>query len=344
MWVGSRGSVTQLLVALVSASWLALLSCAPDGTLDARLLVFPAEAELGGSAAAVISSNHVPGADADELYTLTTSRVGVQIEDADDVLWNATVRSVFPLAIPPTSYLADEFPGGWVIIVLFDLPDDSGFDLGTGPPFSADVVVSIDSVAMDGDPEAIGSIRITGTGGQPTQVLWPPLADLELDSVVARYRARLGSGGFPAETGGTVIGGLEADLVYFSPCFTDAEVYAGTEGANAGVYLGPQKVVGGAGFYVYRRLVLTYPDGFTLEHPSSGAADALGEGPLIDITFDRPNQSLFDCASTGVQGQLWLWNVFAVRPDGTEIVDQRGTGSLGASSSLFTRQSIPAVP
>jgi hypothetical protein len=212
------------------------------------------------------------------------------------------------------------------------------------------------------DERAIGSIQVTGTGGagvggQPTTILWPALTDLELDSVVARFRPVLdqdeqqAGGGFPAEQGGTTIGGIEADLVYFSPCFTDPEVYTGTEAANAGIHMGPQYVVGGSGFVVYRRLVVTYPQGFTLSPPSNAlllntplesAIDPthLGEGPLIDIAFDRPNQSIFDCDAIGFDN-LWLWNVYVVRPDGSPIVDQRGTGAFNESSDLFALHPIP---
>jgi hypothetical protein len=335
---------------------LGLLSCSPkrrpSSLADFQLLVFPGETELGGSVAAVISSNHVPGADAFEDYTLERARVEIRIKDAADVEWPADVRAVFPLAASRTSRLAQALPGAWVTAVLFDLPTAAAaptFALGNNASFVADVIVRIDDESVL-DDAAIGSIRITGlggegVGGQPTDVLWPTLTEFELGDVVARFRPVLDQdqapgGGFPNESGGTVIGGIEGDLVYFSPCFTDAEAYAGTEAANAGIHLGPQQVVGGAGFYVYRRLALTYPSGFTLTHPVGGADDALGEGPLIDIAFDRPNQSIFDCEAIGFQ--LWLWNLYVVRPDGSTIVDQRGTGSLGASSDLFALHSIPA--
>jgi hypothetical protein len=317
---------------------------------DYQLLVFPGEAELGGSATAIISSNYVPGADAVEDYTLDPSRVEILIKDVDDTEWTADVRAVFPLAASAPSRLAQTRPGAWATVVLFDLPDLTEaptFAIGTEP---AKVIVQIDTQSIL-DERAIGSIRVTGTGGagvggQSTSILWPALTDLELDSVVARFRpvldqdAQQAGGGFPVEAGGTTIGGIEADLVYFSPCFTDAEAYTGTEAANAGIYLGPQFVVGGSGFVVYRRLIVTYPQGFTLQSPSGGAPGVLGEGPLIDIAFDRPNQSIFDCDAMGFD-DLWLWNVYVVRPDGTTIVDQRGTGTLNESSDLFALHSIP---
>jgi hypothetical protein len=338
---------------------IALSSCSPNlrgTTAEHQLLVFPGEAELGATASAVISSNYVPGADELEEYQLERSRVEVWIEDASDIRWEATVRAVFPLAASATSKLAQTKPGAWATVVLFDLPTAA-----QAPTFDdsspADVIVSLDGVEQEEDGR-IGTIRITGTGGvgiggQPTAILWPPIADLELDSLVMRYRPVLDAdtgtpgGGFPPEAGGTQVAGIEADLVYFSPCFMDAEVYAGTEASNAGIHLGPQQVVGGAGFVVYRHLLVTYPDGFTLEPPVNlppvmGSADRLGEGPLLEVAFDRPNQSLFDCDAFE-EPLVWLWNVFVVRPDGSTVADQRGTGSFDESSDLFALYSIPAA-
>jgi hypothetical protein len=350
MRVGSRGAFASLLALPV---WLAILSCSPDlrgGLADYHLLVFPGEAELGGSAAAVIGSNYTPGADEIEDYELGFSRVGIRIRDAADVEWDATVRSVFPLAAPATSRLAETRPGAWITVVLFDLPDLAEaptFDVGTEPPFLADVIVEIDEEPQLAE-EAIGSIRITGlggagVGGQPTTVLWPGVGELELDSRLVRFRPVLDTGagvGFPQEPGGTMIAGLQADLAYLKPCFEDAEVYTGTEASDAGIHLGPEVEIG---YYAYRRLVITHPRGFTLMPPVGGAPDALGEGPLIEAAFDRPSQGVIDCEAATEPG-VWLWNVYAVRPDGSTIVDQRGTGVPGESSDLFAVHAIMTVP
>lgn len=359
MRVGGTARLPLVCAALILLG--AQLSCSPirrASIADAQLLIFPGEAELGASAAALISSNYIPGGDQYEDYTLDRSRVEVEIKDAGGVKWPATVRAVFPLAASPTSKLAQQLPGAWVTIVLFDLPTSTAapqFDLGSNATFVADVTLRIDGDDVNGEQAVVdaatGSIRITGrgedgVGGQSTDVLWPLVSEFELDGIVARFRPVLDTdpntpgGGFPNEGNGIEIGAIEADLVYFSPCFTDGEIYASTEAANAGIYLGPQKVIGGAGFYVYRRVVLTYPTGFTLKHPIIGAEEnALGEGPLIDIAFDRPNQPLFDCEAIGFD-YFWLWNVLVVRPDGEVIVDQRGTGTLDESSDLFTLHSL----
>jgi hypothetical protein len=315
--------------------------------------VFPGEAELGGSAAAVISSNYIPGADVTERYDLDRSQVGIVIKDAAGTEWSSTVRAVFPLAASATSRLAIDRPGAWVTVVLFDLPTTSSFNLGTGPPFLADVIVRINGTDQLHD-HAVGSIRITGrggagVGGQPTTVLWPPITDLELDSLVMRFRPVVDTGdgvGFPANPQGTTIAGIEGDLVYLSPCLTDFEPYTGSEAAGAGIYVGPEKYLNG--FFSYRRLVLTYPQGFTLVPPSndllppeeSQGANALGEGPIIDITFDRPNQTAVSCSGVPV----WLQNVYVVGPDGSTIADQRGASSPYDSSDLFALYSIPPAP
>lgn len=337
--------------AIAAGALLALLSCSPDfrhTPMDYQLLVFPREAELGASAAVVIGSNYIPGGDSYEDYRLEPSRVGVTIKDASDVELTATVRSVFPVAASATSRLAETMPGAWATVVLFDLPTDptETFELGR-----ADVIISIDGAEQLADG-AVGSIVVTGfggagIGGQPTSIVWwGGVASLELDRILMRFRPALDpdgqSGGFPQEAGGTDIGGIEADLVYFGPCFKDAEAYTGSEAVDAGIYLGPVQVLGvGGGWWKYQRLVVTDPQGFTLQPPSGGAANALGEGPLIDITFDRPNQSVIDCEAFPGPS-LFLWNVYVVRPDGTEIADQRGTGgTLGESSDLFTLHFLP---
>jgi hypothetical protein len=336
-----------LLVALAAA-----LSCSPDlrgTTVDYQLLVFPGEAELGSSAAAIIGSNYIPGADSVEDYQLEKSRIDVEVEDASNVDWDATVRSVFPISLASNSRLAETFPGAWATVVLFDLPDDPGFDLDTGPPFQADVIVSIDGVQQLTDG-AVGSIVVTGTNGEPTSAFWyGGLASFGLDDVLVRFRAVLDpdgqSGGFPVEAGGTVIAGLEADVLYFGPCFEDLRAHTGSEAVDAGVYVGGESIWGGGGggWYRYQHLVLTDPEGFTLLPPSGGATDALGQGPILDLSFDRPNQSIFDCDAIGPV-PLWLVNVYAVRPDGSTIVDQRGTGTLGVTSDLFELHPLPIPP
>lgn len=347
--MSSRGPCTSLVSAALLLACAAALSCSPDlrGTLaDFQLLVFPGEAELGGSAAAVIDSNYIPGADQYEDYVLERSRVDVDIKDASGVKWPATVRAVMPLAASPASRLAQTRPGAWATVVLFNLPTDADIDLDPGPPYQADVIISIDAVEQT-DDEAIGSIVITGRGGagiggQPTSILWSGgLSSFELDDVVMRFLPLRDPGGqtgegFPDEPGGTVIGGIEADLVYLIPCYKDPEPFTGSEATDAGVYLGPAEVLGvGGGYYKIQHMVITHPEGFTLQAPAGGVAEALGEGPLFDLTFDRPNQSVFDCDAFTLPS-VFLWNVYAVRPDGSTIADQRGSGgTLGESSDLF---------
>lgn len=351
--VGRCGSAIGLLLALAIAGGPWLLSCSPNRKILSlepyQLLVFPGEAALGATAFAVISSNYVPGADAVEAYDLDRSRVGIGIKDAAGVEWPATVRSVFPVQASATSRLAQTRPGAWVTLVLFDLPTNSGIDLGTNPNFLASVIVHIDTVAIP-DDVMTGSIHITGSGGQPTTMLWPSLSDLELAPHVMRFRAVRDTdgagplGGFPDEPGGTQIAGLEGELVYFYACFANLEVYTGSEASNAGIYLGPESDTPGfGGWFKSRHFVLTDPAGFTLVPPPGGDDDALGEGPLIEVTFDRPNQSLFACTSD--LEMMWLWNVYAVRPDADAdhrtIADQRGTGALSTTSNLFRVYPIP---
>ena len=344
--VGRRVGVASVLLILG-------LSCSPElrGTPALyQLLVFPGEAELGGSAAAVISSNYIPGSDASEDYTLDRSRIDVVVKDDLGEEETATVRAVMPVAASATSELARSLPGATATLVVFDLPD-TGFALPAQLPFRAEVIVYVDDVAQTQD-EAVGSILITGpdgagAAGAPTAVIWTGgLGAFELDDVVMRFRPALdvqSSGGFPDETasGGTVIAGIEADLVYFSPCFYDAEPYTGSEATNAGIHLGPPTVLSvGGGWWNYQRVVVTYPEGFVIDAPAGGAADALGEGPLLEFTFDRPNQGVIDCSVLVPTPSLWLWNVFVVRPDGTVVADQRGSGQLGETSDLFTLHPI----
>ena len=43
---------------------------------------------------------------------------------------------------------------------------------------------------------------------------------------------------------------------------------------------------------------------------------------------------------------MWLWNVYVVRPDGSTLADQRGTGSFDPleSSDLLALYPIPEEP
>lgn len=319
-----------------------LLACSPDrNTLptDFQLMVFPGEADLGGSAAAIISSNYIPEADSVELYDLHRDRVEVEITDAGETpaQWDATVRAVFPLAASRTSQLASTRPGAWVTVVLFDLPDsESGFELPDPfEPFIADVTILIDGVPIDAavDPRAVGSLRITGEGGagiggQPTAVLWPPITDLETQSLVARFRPVRddGSGtGFPE---GSVIAGLEADLSFIGLCLEPDQIRpsAATEAHGATIHVGPGVLVD---TFMWRaRLLMTYPAGFTLSAPAGGGPTALGEGPLIDIAFERPPPGTLTCSGI----PAGLDNVYAVDPDGNTVVDERGAPG---TSELF---------
>jgi hypothetical protein len=328
---------------------LALFSCSPDlrGTLsDFQLLVFPGEAELGGSAAALIDSNYLPGGDSLEKYTIKRSQIGIQIKDANNTQWNATVRAVFPVGAAPTSRLAETKPGAWATVVLFDLPNNPAFQLGEGPPFLADVRVLYNGQAQTSDG-AIGSIRITGrggpgVGGQPTTLVWPVLTDLEPQPYVLRLRPNLdvdgggSDGGFAPDPEGITIGGIQGDLIYLTACLQDFEPDTGTEAADAGIYVGPEKVFQGSAFLSVRRLVVSFPNGFTLTPPEGGVSDALGEGPVIELSFDRPSQNVIGCSGI----PLVFRSVYVVAPDGSTIADERSLPYAPATSPLFTTHVI----
>jgi hypothetical protein len=323
---------------------LSSLTCAPNplGIPDYfQLLVFPAQGELGGSAAVVLSSNYIPGSDAHERYDLERSRITVKLRDASGALRDADVRAVFPIAASAISHFAKTHPGAWVTIVLFDLPDSqSGFALPeSGASFRSEVIVEVDEQAVDvqevvdvGPPtgfisaSSAASIRITGSNGTPLSVSYPNILDLEQLPLMLRVRAardHQGNGnGFPLDPQGTTIGGIEGDLVYLKACLLNPVAATNSEAADAGVYLGPQKTVPGSSTLFYRRFVLTAPQGFTLLPPSGGAPDALGEGPLLDVTFVDaipPNPS---CETV----DAWLSNVYVV------TTSDRGRSRCGAAS------------
>lgn len=310
---------------------------------------------LGASAAAVISSNYIPEADAVELYDLKKSRVSVAVKDAGGTARAATVRSVFPLAASASSRLAADQPGAWATVVLFDLPPTSNFAF-TPPFLDTEVIVSIDGVAQDAVnalAPAVGSIRITGvssaSGGKPTTILWPTLTDLELEPLLLRVRPVLSTDP-PNEPGfaeGAVVAGIEADLVYLWPCLENFRVSAGTEAADANVYIGPLTLLSGLMFQGH--IVITFPQGFTLSSPPNTLLEGtqleseidptrLGEGPLLDIAFDRPNQSAVNCSGVPIV----LHNVFAVGTNKDEVlVDERGLAlGPGESSPSFSLMAI----
>lgn len=338
---------------MLAGSLLACFACAPDGGQgDFRLLVFPAEAMLGGSAAAVISSNYIPDADAAELYDLKKSRVSVSVKDGGGIPRAATVRSVFPLAASASSQLAATHPGAWATVVLFDLPTAN---FAFTPPFlDTEVIVSIDSVAQDDLSAAVGTIRITGVssanGGKSTTILWPPLSNLELEPLMLRVRPVLSSDppdepGFPE---GAVVAGIEADLVYLWPCLENFRASTGTEAIDANVHIGPLTLLNG--FMFNGRIVITFPEGFTLSAPSNDFfinqpwapeidPTRLGEGPFLDISFHRPNQSAVNCSGV----PLVFHNVYAVGPDGETLVDERSL-ALGPGESSPSLALVAIAP
>jgi hypothetical protein len=166
----------------------------------------------------------------------------------------------------------------------------------------------------------VGDLTITGPGGTPIAFLDSVGGDLLVDPADLEPHATLrlqgaldqGSGGFDPEW---EIGGLQFELEYPTSKVERPRAFALTEAVSGSAFLGPEASPGRVPVFV------TSPGGFTLP---ALVANRVGEGPLVDIAFDKvPGQGFVatdfvirDLKVVGIDGQL-LTPVFATGTDTT---------------------------
>jgi len=248
-------------------------------------LVFPGEARLGASAFMVIDSNYFQIGDQLERYDLDRHRVAIEVQGNLGSA-PAAVRSVFSLESGRATGDAKARQNAWVTVVLFDLPSASSGVFSPPYPQDARLRLKVDGATVS---ELEGGIWVIGDGGQPTSMNATPLLpslenELEPRTMV-RLRAR-GSGAQGFQSSWT-IGGISAEVAFKSACLQNPRAFAGSDAVKAGVTVGPPHAsTTDAGFDAVQ-IVLSQPRGFQLAMATPADATRLGNGPILDITFDR---------------------------------------------------------
>lgn len=329
---GKTAAVARVLVGLLSAAFAVALGCTwgheqPVGT--GRPVVFPGEALLGASAAIVIDSNYIPTGigDALEHYDLHSGRVRILIEDTTGTA-PATLRSVFPLHAEASSVMAASAPGAWFLIALFDLPQASEMSLATFPSFQK-VYIEVDGANLG----TKGLIKILGTGGEPTvfdgEPILEPLEQTLEAGTLLRLRAVWTDGSSEGFDPLWEIAGLSLKLRYDSGCLDAPRGFGVGEAVDASVGIGAAVAEGSP--WVAAPLVLADVSGFVLLDSQNADETLGGQGPFLDIGFDRVNP---ESCPDPLEDYVELHDLVVTDADGATLLDLRGP-TLGPDSSRY---------
>lgn len=278
-----------------------------------RPVVWPKEATLGSTIGMALDSNYIPGVvSSSEKHTVSRQNLTLQIRQGTTTLATVAPRAVFDGSAAPASIRNELQPGAWLTIVVFDLPTSLSATL----PASVTIRPMIGATPLG----HLGDLTITGSGGTPIQFVDSIGGDSLVDPVDLETHATLrlqglldqGSGGFDPEW---EIAGLQFELEYPASKVENPRAFALTEAADGAAFIGPEATPGRVPVFV------TKPGGFTLP---SLVANRVGEGPLIDIAFDKLAGQGFAAADfvirdlkvVGIDGQL-LTPVFAAGTDAT---------------------------
>jgi hypothetical protein len=232
----------------------------------------------------VIDSNQFLIGDELERYDLHRDRVEILVEGNLSEA-PANLRSVFAIETGRATDDAELRPNTWAMVAFFDLPASG---ISSAPyPQHAQLHLKIDNEEV---PELEGVIWIIGEGGAPTSMDATPLLPLlenELEpQTMVRLRARGdGSDGFLSSW---TIGGVASEIHFDPDCLASPRVHLGSNAIGGGVTVGPETPVSGSSPARHAvQVVLSHPRGFQLPIASTMDPTRLGEGPLIDLTFDR---------------------------------------------------------
>jgi hypothetical protein len=289
-------------------------------------LVFPGEARLGASAFMVIDSNQFQIGDHLERYDLHRERVRIVVEGNADSA-DADVRSVFAIETGRATDDAEIRANSWVMVALFDLPDESAGLVTGSYPQHASLHLLVDDVEV---PDLEGVIWIVGEDGAPTPIqsgVSPGSIDTSLEPRnMVRLRARdAGSQGFEASW--AQIGSIAAEIRFTAPCLADPQVFAGSEAVGSSAFLSTPVAVGGQQTV---QLTLVRPRGLQL--PAAGTTDPtrLGEGPILDVVFER-NTDPGDNCDNSLDQYFEIRNLRVADRDGVALL----TDASPADSSEF---------
>ncbi len=353
----TTGTRNLVLLALVSAIIAVGCNQGPNGQTEPAQLLFPWEGQLGDTStgttvAIVLDSEYIPFFDSHEFHNLHTDRVRIWLSNVAPDVWDSVEiipRSVFSLAVPPSSKRHLTQPGASVTIALFDLPNASAVPLAPQTPFVANVEVWIDQVAVaTPTPEFL----ITGVSGTSNPIVADSIAALypEFDEFLPslepqrmiRLRGKRGlSGDDLFYIGQNAIAGIEFDFIYPSDCLNNLRAYARTEASNATVFVGAPVVDAMAGLETVK-VILTDPKGFDLgfllDFPTYNNADTTlaGTGPLLDLAFDDEMGST--CLDPGVfpdefPSEFAIENLFVTDVNGMPIIGPLTTVKIDSGAA-----------
>jgi hypothetical protein len=293
-------------------------------------LVFPGEARLGASAFMVIDSNYFQIGDQLEHYDLHRDRVKIVVQGNLGTA-EATVRSVFALESGRATDDAEARRNAWVMVAFFDLPDESDGIFTPPYPVHAPLHLLIDDVEQ---PALEGVIWVVGEGGQPTsmdaQPLLPLLEDALEPGTTVRLRARGdGADGFQD---GWNIGGVSLEIEYNPSCLANPRAFVGSDAVKAGVTTGtPFASLDNPGRSAVK-IVLSQPAGLQLPIGSVVDATRLGNGPILDIAFDRVLPS--SCIQP-LSSYFWIHSLKVRDVDGTLRASRPGASETSFDGSDF---------
>lgn len=325
------GSAFVGLAAMLTAA----LACQPSPNgVDVEIAIFPGEGRLGSTAAMLVDANYFTWNDVDERYDVEPDRVQVMVDDGPSPPVAATVRAVFPFSLAPSSVRSKSYVGEWATMVIFDLPTS-----GLQPTDQATITASYDGAYL-----AHGNFRIVGGNGLPWRPPVPGYTPLERTfetRSLLRLRAvrrNPQSGGSPPVPDGFLdtwnIGALEVEIQY-PLCLKPPNAYSNSEAVHATVILGPGGPPDYPDFLATVKVMLVDPEGFYLKgvtDPYGASPDNAGQGPFLDISFDRYQGGMV--CSHLTPSSFSIRKLYVTDKNGVNLIDRR-TGDTD-SSDLFS--------
>jgi len=325
-----RSTFVSLAVLLAGA-----FACQPGPNgVGVEVAIFPGEGRLGSTAAILVDANYFTWNDLSEHYDIEPDRVQVVVNDGASAPVAATVRAVFPFSLARSSARSKTLVGEWATMVVFDLPTS-----GLQPTDAATVMVTYDGAYL-----SHGTFRIVSGAGSPWRPPVPGYTPLERTfetRSLLRLRAvrrNPQSGGTPPVPDGFLdaweIGALEVEIQY-PVCLKPPNAYSNSEAVNATVVLGPGGPPDYPDFLRTVKVVLVDPQGFYLKavtDPYGASPDNAGQGPFLDIAFDRYQGGVV-CTHLG-PNSFQIRKLYVTDKNGVMLIDRR-TGDTD-SSDLFS--------
>ena len=280
-------------------------------------LVFPGEARLGASAFMVIDSNEFLFGDNLERYDLDRNRVQIFVQ-GNLATVEANLRSVFAIEAGRPTGITEVRRHSWMLVALFDLPDAAAGAFSAPYPRHAPLHLKIDGQTV---PSLEGVIWVIGDGGSPTLLdapLAPSIEDALESRSVVRLRARAGTSTANGFLPSLTIGAMQVEVDYDPDCLEAPSAHAGSDAYGSGVTVGPPRPSPTQSGWDRITVVLTRTSGFTL--PVGGPLDPsrLGNGPILDVAFDRKEPL---CAGA-LSGYVELGSLKVSDRDGNRLISR----------------------